>query len=207
MPWHAAFVPYTLGLLACMRLLGHSTSSTVVQDLCASGAGTSEASAAHTLWGAVSKTEMGQAVETGGDVEAALHEVLCGQAPSCRGDNMQASGQLHGYQVGDQRHLLLTAVDEEWKDAARDVCMGHLAMEDATHSFTAPGQLAWDVTTGIGTVKVPDGAANVQGGVLDVQVARSTVPKQPEVEQVGPDDAWMWELLWAETLDKSSMHV
>ena len=71
------------------------------------------------------------AVEEGTEVEAALLSVLCSHAPSCLGGKMAACGQLHGCQAGDQRQLLLTAFNEDWKDAAGELCMGHKGAEDA----------------------------------------------------------------------------
>lgn len=179
-----------------------ATKGSAVQDLCAAGASTSQVSAAQTLWGAVSKTELGQAIEGSTDAETALQMLLPSEAPSCWGKTMQVSGQLHGYQTSNQRQLLLTATSDE--------CAGSPSGDgsiEAEHRFTAPAHVSWDAATNIGTVQVPDGTTDVQGGTMAVQVARSAVPMRQKGKQPPLDEKWMWDLLWAETLDKTSMNV
>jgi hypothetical protein len=182
----------------------------LVQDLCATGASTSHMSAAETLWGAVSKSDLCQdVVAVGRDTEIALLTALPNEAPRCLGNQMQVSGKLHGSQTGSQRQLLVTADDEEWSFAAAQLCMGQSSVDGNTevveHSFTAPCVVDWDTVTGVGTVKVPDRTEDVQGGIIRVQVGRKAVHSQQKHRKRRLDRRWMWELLWAEALDKPSI--
>lgn len=194
-----------------------SNSGFVTQDLCAvgsraSGASTSQASAAETLWGAVLKTEPDKVSETStDDVQAALLRVLPSEAPNCWGKTLQVSGQLHGCETGSQRHLVLTTADETWLEVTSQQCMWYSSVdgskEDVQHTFTAPCHVDWAVATGIGTLKVPDGTEHVQGGTIDVQVSRTAMHSQRQDKKQKLDDKWMWDLLWAEELQKSSINL
>jgi hypothetical protein len=165
-------------------------------------------SAAETLWAAVLESDIGQEadIDTTMHTETALLKVLPAEAPRCLGKQMHACGNLHGCQTGNQRHLLVTSENEDWSTVSAQLRMGLSSVDNRTeaveHAFEASCEVDWSPATGVGTATVPDGTHTLQGGRVPVQVRRDTVLTHHKQKKRPLDRQWMWELLWAESMEK-----
>jgi hypothetical protein len=181
----------------------------VVQDLCTEGGSDSQTAAVEALWEAVSASQLAEAVDNSIDAKAGLLELLTREAPSCLGTSLQVSGELHAFEAGDHKHLLLAASHEEWRNitASMGLQRATAASNETVHTFSTPCHVVWDSHTGIGTATLSEGSTHAACGEVSVQVARGGVLSRQREIQPSTAGTWMWDLIWAESVQKSKVNL